>query len=341
MTPGARIAALTADPQTALPRLEEATALSARLAADRSAQELLAHLFAGSEPLSLWLARRPDDLDWLVEEERLLWPRDEEGMQSHLADLMAAHPPDAALRIFRSRELCRIAARELGGAAPVEQALAEWTVVADVAVDAACAVASAEALRDFGEAVYTPQEGGAERTASFAVIGMGKHGGGELNISSDIDIIYVHSSDNGESRGGEKGALHLHEYFVRIARRVTSLLNDLTDLGQVFRVDLDLRPEGKSGELTNSVGAMEIYYESWGQMWERQAFIKARHVGGDRAVSGEVLERLRPFTWRKYLDKGALDEVAVMKDKIDAQLKSKKTARKEADNIKLGVGGIR
>ncbi len=341
MTPLVRIAAATADPETALPRLEEGVALSASLADDEAAQELIAHLYAGSDPLSAWLARRPEDIDWLVEDERLLHPRDREAMRTHLAELMDAHPPDAALRIFRSRELARIAARELSGVSSVETALAEWSAVADVAVDAACAVASGEMLRNHGEPVYTPQEGGEERRAGFAVIGMGKHGGEELNISSDIDVIYVHSSDNGESRGGAKGGLSLHEYFVRIARRVTQLLHDHTDLGQVFRVDLDLRPEGKSGEMTNSVGAMEIYYESWGQMWERQAFIKARHVGGDRTVSAEVLDRLRPFTWRKYLDKSSLDEVAVMKDKIDAQLKSKKTAKKEADNIKLGLGGIR
>lgn len=331
----------TADPATAAPRLAEARSLSPKLADDVEAQASLCHLFAGSDPLSIWLSRRPEDLDWLVDGKRLFHSCDEEAMRRHMAELMDIHRPDDALRIFRSRELARICARELSGAASVEATLAEWSTVADVAVDTACRVATDEACRDYGEPVYTPLEGGEEQVASFAVIGMGKHGGKELNISSDIDVIYIHSSDHGESRGGEKGTIPLHDYFVRVARRVTSLLHDLTEWGQVFRVDLDLRPEGKSGELTNSLGAMEIYYESWGQMWERQAFIKARHVGGDRTLSAELFDRLRPFTWRKYLDKGALEEMAVMKDKIDTQLKSKKTAKKEAGNIKLGVGGIR
>jgi glutamate-ammonia-ligase adenylyltransferase len=167
---------------------------------------------------------------------------------------------------------------------------------------------------------------------------MGKLGGKELNISSDIDVIFIHSSDNGRV---EQGGLSLHEYFVRIAREVKRLLNDLTEDGCVHRVDLDLRPEGRSGELTNSVGAMEIYYESWGQVWERQAMIKARHGGGDPAVTEEVITRLRPFVYRKYMDQRAIAEIAGMKDKIDQSLRTKKTAKKTEANIKLGRGGIR
>jgi glutamate-ammonia-ligase adenylyltransferase len=335
-------ATATADPETALPRLAEAVDRCPSLADARHALEPLAHLFAGSDALSTWLSRRPGDIGWLVDGHRLTEPRGEKDMRRHVDELIGTEEtPEAALRVFRSRELARIAARELSGAADLSASLAEWSTVADVAVDAACRVADAEAKEIHGTPYFTPLEGGERREAAFAVLGMGKLGGRELNISSDIDLIYVHSSDNGETTGGGGPAIGLHEYFIRLARRVTRLLNDVTDLGQVFRVDVDLRPEGRSGELTNSVGAMEIYYESWGQMWERQAFIKARHVGGAAAVSEEVLARLKPFTYRKYLDRAAIDDVAVMKDKIDAQLKSGKSVRKAADNIKLGYGGIR
>ncbi|VAX19308.1 Glutamate-ammonia-ligase adenylyltransferase [hydrothermal vent metagenome] len=119
------------------------------------------------------------------------------------------------------------------------------------------------------------------------------------------------------------------------------MLNDTTEEGFVFRVDLDLRPEGTKGEITNSIGAMEIYYESWGRQWERQALIKARYCGGSRQVAEETLERLHPFVYRKYLDQKAIDEIASIKVRIDQSLVAQKGPKRAGRDIKLGRGGIR
>lgn len=329
----------TANPEAAYEALE----FFSPLAPDVMEEALLiplAHLGAGSKLLVRWLTRRPQDLKWLTADNLVLQPRSPRDMIDALKNLLIEFPDDPAkaLRVFKHRELARICARELSGMADVTETLREWSAVADAAIDFAIEVAAYHAKEKNGEAFFEPQEGGDEQKAGFAAIAMGKLGGDELNISSDIDLIFVHSSDNGRTANGKAS---LHEHFVAIARETAKLLNDLTEDGFVFRVDLDLRPEGRSGELTNSIGAMEIYYESWGHAWERQALIKARHCGGDKKVTTEVLDRLRPFVYRKYLDEKAIGEIAAMKDKIDASLRSKKGAIKAMKNLKLGKGGIR
>ncbi|MBI4667434.1 MAG: bifunctional [glutamate--ammonia ligase]-adenylyl-L-tyrosine phosphorylase/[glutamate--ammonia-ligase] adenylyltransferase [Nitrospinae bacterium] len=303
----------------------------------------LAGLFAGSDYLTNYILARPNDLDWLTTGEILLSSRGKESMQGHIEMLLTAMEPMPALRRFKHRELARIAARELAGLCEVTEALAEWSTVADIAIDTAITIAETKFLKLHGQPFYTPFEGKEELPARFACLGMGKLGGEELNISSDVDLIYVHSSNNGSTTGKEDGSAitPLHQHFVMVAREVTRLLGESTEDGSVFRVDLDLRPEGTRGEITNSIGAMEVYYESWGQQWERQALLKARVCGGSKQVGDETLRRLYPFMYRKYLDQRAIDEIAAMKGKIDLQLQSKKGVRNAERNIKLGHGGIR
>ena len=338
MTPG-EIAGATANPHAAREGLARAMEKVPPLADSPGSLVPLAHLFAGSEYLSHWLLARPEEILWLVERGGLDRERGAGEMVENLRELETQGGISWALRRFKNRELARVCARELSGMATVERTVAEWSLVADVAIDAAARRAVDEARERFGEPWYTEMTGGGEKPASFAVLGLGKLGGGELNISSDVDLIYIHSSDNGATKG--ERCVPLHEFFVHIARRVTQLLSEVSDEGFVFRVDVDLRPEGGAGELTNSIGAMEVYYESWGQQWERQALLKARHCGGDPAVSREVLDRLQPFIFRKYLDETALAAIAGMKDKIDQAQRAKKSAKSAADNIKLGQGGIR
>ncbi|MGK7346347.1 MAG: bifunctional [glutamate--ammonia ligase]-adenylyl-L-tyrosine phosphorylase/[glutamate--ammonia-ligase] adenylyltransferase [Candidatus Nitrospinota bacterium M3_3B_026] len=337
------IAAKTADPGAALAGLERTLAARPALAENEKKLFVLAHLFTGSEFLTHWLLSRPEDIDWLVEDGKLEKPRDTEDMSSSLALLLSSMAPMPALRRFRSRELARIAARELSGLADLEETMEEWSAVAELAIDAALSIAEREALKVHGVPLYTELEGSGEKLARICVLGLGKLGGRELNISSDVDIVFVHTSDRGQTRGREGGAgvVSLHEFFVKIARETVRLLGEATEDGIAFRVDLDLRPEGNRGEITNSIGAMEIYYESWGQQWERQALIKARHCGGAREVSEEILGRLKPFVYRKYLDQRAIDEISAMKDKIDQSLNARIGAGRAAKDIKLGRGGIR
>lgn len=337
------LAATAAAPEAAMEYLRLLTEARPALADKKEILELLVHLFAGSEYLSRWLLARPEEIDWIAEDGCLLRRRPAEEMNAHLEELLGCMAPAAALRRFKHRELVRIAARELSGAEGLERTLEEWSCVASAAIDAAVNVAEREAVEKHGVPLYTTFEGSEQKVARIAVLALGKLGGSELNISSDVDIMFVHSSDNGETSGKEEGAgkVALHEFFVKVAREATRLLNEHTEDGTVFRVDLELRPEGGKGEITNSIGAMEIYYESWGQLWERQALIKARHSGGDESVSKEVLERLRPFVYRKYLDQRAIDEIAAMKLKVDQSLNARKGVGGAARDIKLGTGGIR
>jgi len=338
MTPE-KLARETANPPGALRGIERLLDARPDLGAALATLSPLHHLFAGSEFLTNWLVSRPEEAGWLLSEGVLYSPRGKKEMSASLAELLKDMEPSKALRRFKHRELCRICARELSGLAGLTETLGEWSDVADIAVDAAIEAAESAALEKYGQPVYTELTDTEKKIARFAALGLGKLGGRELNISSDIDLMFLHTSDNGATSG--KHSVAVHEFFVRVAREVKSLLGDVTDEGFVFRVDLDLRPEGEYGEITNSIGAMETYYESWGRQWERQALIKARHCGGDPAQSREMLDRLEPFIYRKYLDQSALGEIAAMKEKIDISLRTKKTVKNTARNIKLGRGGIR
>ncbi len=187
--------------------------------------------------------------------------------------------------------------------------------VADAAIEVAGRVTQAE---------LTAQRG--PPPCAWAVIGMGKLGSRELNLSSDIDLIYVYESDADPNA---------HAWFRRFFTRLTKRLNDRTEDGFVYRVDLDLRPEGSTGPICNSLPACERYYEAWGHPWERIAWVRARPVAGDGPLGQAMIEALEPFVYRRHLDLGALDEVATMKQEIDAK------AHDLPRNIKLGPGGIR
>jgi glutamate-ammonia-ligase adenylyltransferase len=221
-----------------------------------------------------------------------------------------------ALRRYKNREYLRIGSRDLLGMAPLEEVTGELSDLASASVDAAHGFCMEELKASYGRPVYIDKAGN-EQEAELSVIGLGKLGGRELNFSSDIDIIYVYTTEKGTTTGpeGAKGAegaegaaekpetrLPLHQFFVKLSERITRLISRVIDEGFVFRVDLDLRPEGRSGELANSLRSMEIYYESWGQSWERGAMIKARCVAGGRELGRRFMEMIRPFVYRKHLD---------------------------------------
>ena len=161
---------------------------------------------------------------------------------------------------------------------------------------------------------------------------MGKLGGAELNVSSDIDLIFVYPEE-GETRG--PNAISNHEYFTRLGRRLIAALSEFTADGYVFRVDMRLRPYGDSGPLVASFDALENYFITQGREWERYAWIKARALTGDRAA--ELLELVRPFVYRRHLDYSA---IAALRD-LHRQIRLEVARRDIADNIKLGPGGIR
>ena len=238
-----------------------------------------------------------------------------------------------ALRVFRMERMARIAARDLAGRAPLAETLAAVTELAD----AACAEALAFAEDALQKIHGAPRDESGKPVTAY-VLGMGKLGGGELNFSSDIDLILGYSAHGQTTaRPGGKHGLATEQYYEKLARLFTRYLAEPTPEGFVFRVDWLLRPFGASGPPAMASAAMEEYYQTHGREWERYAMIKARVVAGDAKAGEALLAALRPFVYRRYLDFNAIGALRDMKRMIAAEVQ-----RKELDaNIKLGAGGIR
>src|SRR4029450_11697443 len=171
----------------------------------------------------------------------------------------------------------------------------------------------------------------------FAVIGMGKLGGDELNYSSDIDLVFVYG-DDGFTSGGEEGSIANGDYFAAGGRTPVGGLGAVTDEAYAFRVDLRLRPEGRMGGVVLSLAGYRAYLEERAELWERQALIKARFCAGDASVAARFFDLVRPFVFRAGMDPDIVAAVRGMKTQIDRSLRAKGV---QGGRVKLGVGGIR
>jgi glutamate-ammonia-ligase adenylyltransferase len=231
------------------------------------------------------------------------------------------------LRQLRNRVLLRVMARDLSARAGLDEVCATMSDLAELALHAALDWADTRLRAEFG----TPRSS-AGRAQQLAVVGMGKLGGRELNVSSDIDLVFVYPEE-GETDGRRK--LTSHEYFDRLGRRLIALLAEITEDGFVFRVDMRLRPYGDSGALATSFDALEAYLVAHGREWERYAWIKARPLTGER--HDELAAIVRPFVFRKYLDYASL---AAMR-RLHAEVRRDVARRELAEHVKLGPGGIR
>jgi len=231
------------------------------------------------------------------------------------------------LRELRNRVLLRVMARDLAGRAGLDEVCATMSDLAECSLQAALGWADERLRAELG----TPRSA-AGRAQSLVVVGMGKLGGGELNVSSDIDLVFVYPEE-GETDGRRK--LTNHEYFDRLGRRLIGLVAEITEDGFVFRVDMRLRPYGDSGALATSFDALEAYLVAHGREWERYAWIKARPLTGER--HGELAAIVRPFVFRKYLDYASL---AAMR-RLHAEVRREVARRELAEHVKLGPGGIR
>ena len=233
-----------------------------------------------------------------------------------------------ALRILRKRVMLRLIARDLSGRAGLAEVLATTTALAEVALSTALAHLGGLLAAQHGR----PRSAPGGEIQQLHVVGMGKLGGIELNVSSDIDLVFVYPEE-GETDGARP--LSNHEYFTRLARRLISALHETTEDGHVFRVDMRLRPYGDSGPLVASFDMLENYLITQGREWERYAWIKGRPLTGDRGA--ELMELVRPFVYRRHLDYSAF---ASMRD-LHRQIRREVERRDMLDNIKLGPGGIR
>ncbi|HVO92545.1 MAG TPA: bifunctional [glutamate--ammonia ligase]-adenylyl-L-tyrosine phosphorylase/[glutamate--ammonia-ligase] adenylyltransferase [Terriglobales bacterium] len=267
--------------------------------------------------------------------------RERKVLAEHLAELKAKiHAPMsfdqgcAALRRHKQREYLRIGARDLMPSVTLEETVRELSVLAEASLDAAYRFCRAEVEQDYG-VLHLP---GSDAPNRFVILGMGKLGGGELNFSSDIDVIFLYEDDEGESSGGRKGKADPRTFFGEVGKKIIQAMGQVTEDGFVFRIDLRLRPLGVHGPLVQSVHSAMLYYESWGQCWERAAMIKAKAAAGDLELGASFLKELQPFIYRRYLDYTTVEELRHMKLRIENELLSGEDKER---NIKLGYGGIR
>ncbi|APR36889.1 bifunctional [glutamate--ammonia ligase]-adenylyl-L-tyrosine phosphorylase/[glutamate--ammonia-ligase] adenylyltransferase [Paraburkholderia sp. SOS3] len=245
------------------------------------------------------------------------------------------------LRQLRTEVFCAAMERDLAGRADVAEVTGTMTDLAEATIQRALAVLSAELEAQFGE----PRGPDGERL-TLGVVGMGKLGGRELNVSSDIDLIFV-CEDDGETAGGQRAAITTQEYFTRLGKRLIGALAEVTSDGYVFRVDMRLRPNGDAGPLVCSLGMLEEYFYVQGREWERYAWIKGRLVSEQGSAEARRLSKLleaivMPFVYRRYLDFGVIGAIRALHLQIRQEAQRRASMRPDkADDIKLGRGGIR
>lgn len=352
--------ARTADPDQALNHWERLFANVTRssfldyLRSRPRMVEILATIFGNSDSLAFTIVRDPMLVYWLAEEPVLAKPairaEIEQSLQKQLARLTVKELKLDVLRRVRRREMLRIGVRDLLRMADVPETMAALSDLAGVLIHAAYHVVDADLRALYGVPMHKNRQGKWVETG-FAVMGMGKLGGHELNYSSDVDLIYVYASHEGETRAprgkpaGRPAVVGIsnEEYFEILSRELTKALVEQTRDGYVFRVDLRLRAEGSVGQLARSLADYKTYYETRGMAWERLALLKAWPVAGSMAVGQSFLKMARPFVFGsgKMNCDGALaivQNVRAVKEMIDAKMAERGHERR---NVKLGIGGIR
>ena len=331
----------SADPDMALNNLERYAAVVDRsvfyrtLAEHPGAATLLAAIGGASQFLADALRRRSSTLAWLLEPRTMrVWlPEDiAADLEASLGPFTTRESRMRALRRFKYRHLLRIGARDLLGDADLTATTEDLARLADACIAAAWRDAERAARAQYG----VPLGRDGDETG-MAVIGMGKLGGSELNYSSDIDLMFVYGGD-GETSGGTEGPIPTGDYFTRVCRDLVSMLEDVTDEGYAFRVDLRLRPEGRMGPVILSLDGYRAYYAERAELWERQALLKARISAGAAGVGARFMELARAVVYRPGVDERIVAAVRGMKREIDRSLADK---GRSGDNVKLGRGGIR
>jgi glutamate-ammonia-ligase adenylyltransferase len=247
-------------------------------------------------------------------------------------------PLGRAMRRLRNLLVCTIIRRDLDGQADLHEVVTAMTRFADFAVQTHCADIYAEMTAAHG----VPVSAESGDTQELMVLAMGKHGGAELNVSSDIDLIFVYPEDGETQAGPGQRSLSNHEFFIRMGKKLIAALAEITEDGFTFRVDMALRPNGNSGPLAASLGMVEQYLIVQGREWERYAWVKARAVTGKPADIAALEAIVRPFVFRRYLDFGVIDAIRNMHAQIRAEVNRQERLHPDrSNNVKLGRGGIR
>jgi len=253
-------------------------------------------------------------------------------------ELAAGIPLPRAMRRLRNLLLAGLIRRDLDGLADLDEVVTAMTGLADFAIRTHLQDLMAELVAAHG----TPIGADSGRPQEMMVLAMGKQGGGELNVSSDIDLIFVYPEDGETDAGTGQRALSNHEFFLRLGRKLIGAVSEVIEDGFTFRVDMALRPNGKSGPLAASLNMVEEYLIVQGREWERYAWVKARAVTGQEEDIAALDAIVRPFVFRRYLDFGVIDAIRNMHAQIRAEVKRQERLHPDrSNNVKLGRGGIR
>src|SRR5229473_1212714 len=285
----------------------------------------LLHLLAVSGICAARLTRSPEILLWLHQPEVCLASRGYAEMFDELrivaGDSFSAEN-FAALRFWKSREMTRVALRELANVAPLEETTGELAQIAEICIRRVFEHWNAEFRKRYGSP-----------SAAFAILALGKLGGGELNHSSDIDLLFLYSDE-----GQLTPHLSCHEFFNRLGKKILETFSTHNPEGSLFRIDLRLRPEGAVGPLARSLESMENYYAGFGEAWEQLALIRARGVCGSKELTYEFLRQHQPFIYPKSPTPDLLDEIVAIKRRIERDIVGREKLERD---VKLGAGGIR
>ena len=285
----------------------------------------LLHLLAVSSICATRLTRNPETLLWLSQPEVCVASRGHAEMLAALHSLAgesAINQDFAPLRFWKGREMTRVAVRELAAVAPLEETTGELSQIAEICIRRVFEYWNGELRQRYG----SPR-------AEFAILALGKLGGGELNHSSDVDLLFLYSEEDQLTPH-----LSYHEFFSRLGNKIFETFSTPHPAGSLFRVDLRLRPEGSAGPLARSLESMENYYAGFGETWERIALIKARGIAGSRELAYDFLRLHQPFIYPKSATRDLLAEIANIKHRIERDVVGPEKLQRD---VKLGRGGIR
>ncbi len=319
--------------------------------------ELLSHLkqspltlhhatfvFGGSPFLSDILVRNPGYFYWVFGLQVLEDSKAKADFRKELSDALRVVKTKAAqfdvLRIFKRKEILRIGVRDLVQAASVEETLRDVSNLADILIEKAHVVCEAALRLKYGKPALSDQLGQRRVPLSgFTVLALGKLGSRELNFSSDVDLIYIFDTRSGETLAtGQAISIQNTVYYEYLAKEITAALNQSTQEGYVYRVDLRLRPEGEMGLITQPLEAYRRYYQNRGATWERMVLLRARPVSGDFELGRIFLKMVAPYVFEKPCGSHEVQEIKHFKERIDEVVDLRKQSHLD---VKRGFGGIR
>jgi [glutamine synthetase] adenylyltransferase / [glutamine synthetase]-adenylyl-L-tyrosine phosphorylase len=302
------------------------------LAENPRTMRLLVTLFAESQFLTDLFLNRPELIDTLI---RVDLTRVEKKREEMLADVRAALSESDdlesklnMLRRYKNEEFIRIGLHDLGAAIDIEQVLNQLSDLAEACLESALHLVLEELQNRFGG---VPD-------GRFAIVGMGKMGGRELDYNSDLDLIFIYdASEDAHSSGGSQGKLPAHEFYVRVGQKLITYLSAPTEEGVAYKIDMQLRPSGKSGPLVSSLEAFREYHKSSSALWERQALIKARCVAGDLDLAKAIEQVTQSFAYGRGLDADGVAEIHHLRMRMERELSGEDESR---FNLKKGRGGL-